>query len=57
MMLKCLICRNEQEFDLLEEKHREEVELAKIRLENAAKTIVQLEEELSVYRAKRYVVV
>lgn len=47
--------RNEQEFELLEEKHREEMELAKIRLENATKTIVQLEEELSVYRAKRYV--
>lgn len=48
-----LTFRNEQEFELLEEKHREEMELAKIRLENATKTIVQLEEELSVYRAKR----
>lgn len=57
--LHVLVCwlsleyRNEQEFELLEEKHREEMELAKIRLENATKTIVQLEEELSVYRAKR----
>lgn len=46
--------RNEQEFSLLEEKHREEMELFKIRLVNATKTIVELEEELSVYRAKRY---
>lgn len=53
LMLKKLWNRNEQEFALVEEKHREEMELGKIRLENAAKTIVQLEEELSVYRAKR----
>lgn len=45
--------RSEQEFALIEERHREEMELAKIRLENATKTIVQLEEELSIYRAKR----
>lgn len=46
--------RNEQEFLLLEEKHREEMELCKIRLGNATKIIAQLEQELSVYRAKRY---
>lgn len=45
--------RNEQEFLLLEEKHREEMELCKIRLGNATKIIAQLEQELSVYRAKR----
>lgn len=45
--------RNEQEFVLLEEKHREEMELCKIRLGNATKIIAQLEQELSVYRAKR----
>lgn len=48
------ICRNEQEFLLLEEKHREEMELCKIRLGNATKIIAQLEQELSVYRAKRF---
>ncbi|XP_031641275.1 myosin-13 [Contarinia nasturtii] len=45
--------KNEQEFLLLEEKHREEMELCKIRLGNATKIIAQLEQELSVYRAKR----
>lgn len=39
---------------LLEEKHREEMELCKIRLGNATKIIAQLEQELSVYRAKRW---
>lgn len=45
--------RNEQEFDLQQEKHREEMELSRIKLVNANKTIEQLERELCVYRIKR----
>lgn len=48
------IHRSEQELLLLEEKHREEMELCKIRLGNATKIISQLEQELSIYRAKRF---
>lgn len=44
--------RNEQEFHLQEEKHREEMELSRIKLMNANKTIEQLERELCVYRIK-----
>lgn len=51
--LNSIAFRNEQESLLLEEKHREEMELCKIRLGNATKIIGQLEQELSVYRAKR----
>ncbi|XP_055316887.1 coiled-coil domain-containing protein 39 [Sitodiplosis mosellana] len=51
--IELLTQKNEQEFLLLEEKHREEMELCKIRLGNATKIIAQLEQELSVYRAKR----
>lgn len=49
------IFRNDQEFGLLTEKHCEEIELYRIQLSNASKTVNQLEQKLSAYQSRRYV--
>lgn len=46
--------RNEEEIDLINRKHSEEIELYKIQLLNATKTIDTLESKLSEFQVRRH---
>lgn len=49
-----LFCRNEEEIDLTNRKYSEEIELYKIQLLNATRTIESLESKLGEFQVRRH---
>ena len=50
-----LCCRNDQEFSLISERHSQEIELYRIQLVNASRTIQELQDKVGAYHSKRFV--
>lgn len=46
--------RNDQEYELLTQKHNEEISLYQIQLNNSSKTIIELQDKLNAYQTKRF---